>query len=73
MSGTRTTPELTGQTIHEWTVLERVTAPGNRRYHCRCSCGALSIVSHSALRMGKSTRCGKCAVKLRKSQGRGWR
>ena len=52
--------ELTGQTFHRWTVIERAPdkAPGVGRWLCRCECGTERAVYASLLKGGGSQSCG---------------
>ena len=47
--------DLAGRAFGEWTVLEY---NGNRKWHCRCSCGKENIVSTYSLISGKTKSCG---------------
>lgn len=47
--------KLEGQQFGEWEVLEYL---GNRKYKCRCSCGAIKEVHGYQLRSGKTSSCG---------------
>lgn len=52
--------DLTGQTIGEWTVIERAEDSETRhvRWLCECSCGNRQLVYRQSLRSGGSTNCG---------------
>lgn len=59
-TGRHSNVDLTGMRFNKWTVL------GPEKYHegsgwywfCRCDCGAIRAVTHSALINGKSQSCG---------------
>lgn len=58
--------DLTGQKFGLWTILERRESKGgHRRYWCRCDCGIEKEVSGIHLVRGKSTKCIKCAGRLK--------
>ena len=56
-------PDLTGQTINCWEVLEKVErVNGLTSFRCRCTkCGAESIHSTGAIRLSNGKRCKDCA------------
>ncbi len=65
--------DMTGERCGEWLVLRQ--APGyvsgqDRRWVCRCSCGAEVTVKGESLKSGGSTRCRKCADKTRSERMR---
>ena len=62
---------LTGQIFHRWTVLEdyELTPKGERKWHCRCTCGKERYVLERSLKSGGSVSCG-CLRKERVSQSR---
>lgn len=47
--------DLTNQQFGEWTAIKYM---GNRKWHCKCSCGIERDVSSYDLTHGKSTSCG---------------
>lgn len=55
--------QMKGKRFGKWEVIEEGLRDrhGNRRWKCRCDCGAVSVVYQNALRGGKSTRCGLCS------------
>ena len=54
--------DLTGETFHSWTVLERAANGSNKRtrWKCRCKCGRKGIVAAGDLKYGSHKSCGKC-------------
>ena len=57
------TPDLTGKTFGQWTVLERAPSPTKetRAYWlCRCSCGGEYPRRARDLIQGKTSRCQEC-------------
>jgi|ERR1700759_4551745 len=57
--------DLTGQKIHEWTVICRAhLKPRRTQWLCRCKCGKDSIVQSSHLISGKSKKCKICHNKI---------
>jgi len=56
---------MIGTTWGHWLVLEESERDrhGNRKWRCRCACGAVSVVYQNALRGGKSTQCDLCGRK----------
>ena len=55
------TPDLTGRTFWDWTVLDEAPRlkSGCRVWRCQCKCGTVSLVQHSQLTVGRSRRCRK--------------
>ena len=64
MSEARKYEAFTGSVIGRWTVLgpAEPSAKGERRWHCRCSCGTERSVSERGLIYGASLSCG-CATR----------
>ena len=52
------TNDLTGRRFGKWEVL---SYSGNRKWECRCDCGAIHQVFGRNLLMGKSSSCAKCS------------
>jgi hypothetical protein len=49
---------MCGSRYGKWTVLERAS---DRRWECKCDCGATKSVDGPSLRYGRSTSCG-CSI-----------
>ena len=59
--------EMTGKRFGLWAALAYV---GDRKWFCRCDCGACSIVDGRELRRGKSKSCGCRCRELAKARNR---
>jgi hypothetical protein len=57
----RTPENLTGREFGKLTAIEYA---GASQWHCRCACGAETLVYASNLKTGRSTSCGKCKSTL---------
>lgn len=55
-------PDLTGEKIGSWTVIERgpKTKSGSLTWKCKCDCGTVNNVLAQSLRSGKSKGCHAC-------------
>ncbi len=58
--------DLRGSTFGQWTVLDEPHVRKGRITHwkCRCSCGAVKLVSTRMLRNNKSRKCAACAQEV---------
>lgn len=58
--------DLTGKTFGQWSVISRAPSKTyghviQTRYNCECTCGKKTVIAAAALKLGKSTKCIKCA------------
>jgi len=67
MAGT----DLTGQRFGKWSVIGPAppSKQWEKRWHCRCDCGAIHMVRCAALRAGRSKQCRECFLSERRTHG----